>query len=83
LTFFKNKYILTQVNALARGIFVDYQEKIKEWKPRIKKSSVSQREFAEMVGVSVVAVHYWITGSRTPSLYNFEKVENALRRLGV
>jgi hypothetical protein len=62
---------------------MEYLDKIKEWKSRIKKSSVNQKGLSEIIGVSDVAIHYWITGQRTPSVANFEKVENALRRLGV
>ena len=62
---------------------MDYKEIIDSWAYRIKKAKHTQSTFAQTLGMTQAALSNWITGSRLPNLQNFQKVENALRDLGV
>lgn len=62
---------------------MDYKEIIKSWAWRIKKSGCKRKDFCEGLGFDQSYMSGWINGKRIPSLENFQKVENALRDLGV
>jgi transcriptional regulator with XRE-family HTH domain len=50
---------------------------------KLKKAGLNQMQFAKEAGVSQSAFSFWVNSARVPSIQNFQKVENALRDLGV
>jgi transcriptional regulator with XRE-family HTH domain len=62
---------------------MNYEEIIKSWGWRLKKAGLNQMQFAKKAGVSQSAFSFWVNSARVPSIQNFQKVENALRDLGV
>lgn len=45
--------------------------KLKTW---LKENNIQNKHFAEMVGVTPVAVCRWVTGKKRPSLTCFAKI---------
>lgn len=53
------------------------------WRWRISWCDLTEQAFAEKAGISRTALSLYLNGERNPTLDNFHKIENFLRKAGV
>jgi DNA-binding XRE family transcriptional regulator len=60
---------------------MDIKNIIKSWKWRIVRAGSTQQEVAEKVGISRVHLNTCISGTASPSLEVFQKIETMIKEL--
>lgn len=58
-------------------------EQIANWKWRICKAGLTQKDFCIKYKIAESQLSDWLTGTKKPKPYNIEKIENHLTELGV
>ena len=59
------------------------QKKVKNWKWRIYKAGMTQKEFCEWFGLSEGQLSDWLNGRKEPKKTSVDKIESHLKTLGV
>ena len=59
------------------------KQNIQNWKWRIVKAGHNAKTFSELCDISQPLLSQYMSGKTTPSLGNYDKVESALKDLGV
>jgi hypothetical protein len=67
-----------------KGIFVMTQKIINSWYGRIAKTGMYMRDFAvQEAGITPTNLSLYLRGKKNPRPLTIEKIESALKRLGV